>query len=373
MAQETAKAGIYGGLQNLRFDANGTSKQDAKQEPAKVAIYGGLSNMHIAAPETSDQDVNSLPKASKSTFFSAISREIGQQYAFSLPLNSRNAAGSAGSQGCPPSCPSDAINRFEIYGGFSLLSYDLRFFALFNRTTTPLIGTPTNLIGTTRDFDLDRQLRFNLSGGEASFTFNFTRYFGVQFDWSGHRRDIRRLNTDFLVRNSPVFGNIFITSDAPRSKFKVNNFLVGVQVKDNLKEGPRARPFGYLLLGASRQRLELRDFTIFADLNGDGIIDIFPLNIINRDDNRFRRTSFALAIGTGFDIRITDRFSIRPLKFDYLPTWVRTPILIFNPPTLPLVPGSRFTLAFARDDGDNDNDKKVRNNFRIGAGVVFSF
>jgi hypothetical protein len=77
MAQETAKAGIYGDLQNLRFDANGTSKQDAKQEPAKVAIYGGLSNMHIAAPETSDQDANSLPQAPKATFFSAISREIG--------------------------------------------------------------------------------------------------------------------------------------------------------------------------------------------------------------------------------------------------------------------------------------------------------
>jgi hypothetical protein len=321
--------------------------------------------MHIAAPKTSDQDVNSLPQASKSTFFSAIPREIGQQYAFSLPLNSRGAAGSAGGQGkCPPSCPSDAINRFEIYGGFSLLSYDLRFFALFNRTTTPIIAR-------TRDFDLDRQLRFNLSGGEVSFTFNFTRYFGVQFDWSGHSRDIRRLNTDFLVRNSPVFGNIFITSDAPRSKFKVNNFLLGVQVKDNLKEGPRARPFGYLLLGASRQRLELRDFTIFADLNGDGIIDTFPLNNINRDDNRFRRTSFALAIWTGFDIRITDRFSIRPIKFDYLPTWTRTPILIFTPPTLPLTPTSRFTLAFAGDDVDND--KKVRNNFRIGAGVVFSF
>jgi hypothetical protein len=77
MAQETAKAGIYSGLQNVRFDANGTSMQDSKQEPAKVAIYGGLSNMHIAAPETSDQDANSLPQAPKATFFSAISREIG--------------------------------------------------------------------------------------------------------------------------------------------------------------------------------------------------------------------------------------------------------------------------------------------------------
>jgi hypothetical protein len=365
MAQETAKDGIYGGLQNPRSNAYGTSNQGSEQESAKTAIYGGLLNLHPNVPETSNQSVDGLPQAPTSTSFPDISREIGRQYAISSHLNSRDAAGGAGSPvQCPPSCGGRAINRFEIYGGYSLLSNDLRFFGLFNRT-------PPNLIGRTRVFDLDRQVRFNLSGGEASFTFNFSRYFGVQFDYSGHSRDSRRLNADFTILNSPVFGDIFVNTDIPRARFRVDNFLLGVQVKDNLKEGPRARPFGYLLLGASRQRLELRDVTIFTDLNGDGVIDIFNLTNLNRDDNRFRRTSFALAVGTGFDIRITDRFSIRPLKFDYLPTWVRTPVLIFNPPLLPLTPASRFTFAFA---GDNvDNDRKVRNNFRIGAGVVFSF
>src|SRR5687767_2836343 len=106
MAQETAKAGIYGSLQNMRFDAHETSKQDSKQESPKIAIYGGLSNLHLSAPETSNQDVNSLPQAPNSTFFSAISREMGQQFAISPPLNSRGAAGSAGSPvQCPPSCP----------------------------------------------------------------------------------------------------------------------------------------------------------------------------------------------------------------------------------------------------------------------------
>jgi hypothetical protein len=365
MAQETAKAGIYGGIQNLRYDAYGTSNQDAEPESAKTAIYGGILNLRLNVPETSNQAVDSLPQALTSTSFSDISREIGRQYAISPHLNSRDAAGGAGNPvQCPPSCGGRAINRFEIYGGYSLLSNDLRFFGLLTRT-------PVNLIGRTRVFDLDRQVRFNLSGGEASFTFNFTRYFGVQFDYSGHSRDTRRLNADFTILNSPVFGNIFVNTDIPRARFRVDNFLLGVQVKDNQKEGPRARPFGYLLLGGSRQRLELRDVTIFTDLNHDGVIETFTINNLNRDDNRFRRTSFALAIGTGFDIRITDRFSIRPLKFDYLPTWVRTPILVFNPPTLPLTPASRFTFALA---GDNvDNDRKARNNFRIGAGVVFSF
>lgn len=335
------------------------------QETAKAGIYGGLSNLRLNVPETSNRDVDSLPQAPKSTFFSALSREVGQQYAISPPLNSSGAAVSAGGQGkCPPTCPSNEFNRFEIYGGYSLLSYDLRVFGIVTRT-------PANLLGRTTDFNLDRQVRFNLSGGEVAFTFNFTRYFGVQFDFSGHSRTIRRFDPAFVVQNSPIFGTLPVVASIPRPEFSVRNFLVGVQVKDNLKEGPRARPFGYLLLGASRQRLRLRDVTIFTDLNHDGVIESFIISNVNRDDDRFRRTSFALALGTGFDIRITDRFSIRPIKFDYLPTWIRTPVLIFNPPTLPLTPTSRFTLTFA---GDNvDNDKKVRNNFRIGAGAVFSF
>jgi hypothetical protein len=365
MAQETAKAGIYGSLQNPRSDVYGTSNQEAEQESAKTAIYGGLLNLRLNVPDTSNQAVDSLSQALTSTSFPDISREIGRQYAISPPLNSRAAAGGAGSPvQCPPSCGKRAINRFEIYGGYSLLSYDLRFFGL-------LTPTPVDLIGRTRVFDLDRQVRFNLSGGEVSFTFNFSRYFGVQFDYSGHSRDTRRLNADFTILNSPIFGNLLVNTDIPRARLRVDNFLFGVQVKDNLKEGPRARPFGYLLLGASRQRLELRDGTVFTDLNGDGIIEAFPLINVNRDDNRFRQTSFALAIGTGFDIRITDHFSIRPLKFDYLPTWVRTPILVFNPPTLPLTPASAFTFALA---GDNvNNDRKARNNFRIGAGLVVNF
>jgi hypothetical protein len=360
MAQETAKAGINGGLQNVRFDANGTSMQDSKQEPAKVAIYGGLSNMHMAAPETSDQDANSLPQAPKSTFFSAISSEIGQQYAISPTLNSRGAAGSAGSPvQCPPSCPSGDFNRFEIYGGYSLLSYDLRLFGLLTRNP--------NIISRANLFDSDRQVRFNLSGGEVAFTVNFSRYLGVQFDFSGHSKDFRDLNIPFVILNSPEFGNLLVIANIPKPEFRVRNFLLGIQVKDNLKDGPRARPFGYLLLGASRQRLKINGVNLFTDLNRDGVIESFSFN----NEIEFKRTSFALAIGTGFDIRITDRFSIRPIKFDYLPTRVRTPVLIFTAPTLPILPTSRFTLAFAGDDVNDD--KSVRNNFRIGAGVVFSF
>jgi hypothetical protein len=369
MAQETAKAGIYGGLQNLRFDAHETIRQNAKQEPAKVAIYGDLSNLNLAAPETSNQDVDSLPQAPKATFFSAVSHEIGQQYAISPPLNSRSPTGSAGSQAkCPPTCPSIEYNRVEIYGGYSLLSYDLRVFGLFNRT-------PATVIGRTNIFDSDRQVRFHLNGGDVSVTVNFTRYVGAQFDFSAHSRDVRDLNTAFVVLNTPTFGNLFVIANIPRPEFNVRNFFGGVQFKDNRKEGPRTRPFGHILLGASRERLRIRNVNLFTDLDHDGDIESFTVNFVNRNDNRFRRTSFALALGGGFDIRITDRFSIRPIKIDYLPVFARPPVLVFTPPTvLPTVPiiippGANFTLSFV----DVNRNRKTRNNIRIGAGVVFHF
>jgi hypothetical protein len=53
MAQETSKAGIYGGIQNLRFKAPATSKQDAKQESVNTPIYGALQNPRFNALETS--------------------------------------------------------------------------------------------------------------------------------------------------------------------------------------------------------------------------------------------------------------------------------------------------------------------------------
>jgi hypothetical protein len=378
MAQETTKAGIYGGIQNLRFDAYGTSKQEAGQESAKVAIYGGISNLHPNVPETSEQDVNSLPQAPKSTFFSPIAPEIGRQYAINPPLNSHDAAGGASSPvQCPPNCAGRGYNRFEIYGGYSLLSYDLRLFGLFNRTRADLI-TRTDIFGLrTNIFDIDRHRRIHLNGGEVSATVNFSRWVGGQFDFSAHTRDIGNLDTAFPIFNDPVFGDLLVFANLPRTSFRVRNFLFGVQVKDNLADGCRARPFGHFLLGFSRQRLRIRGANILTDLNLDGIIENFVFN----NETRFRRTDFALAVGGGIDIRLTDRFSIRPIKIDYLPIFARIPVLVFTPPTIippvgtsliasTVAPAANFNLTLLRDI---DDDRRTRNNFRIGAGVVFHF
>lgn len=366
MAQEPAKAGIYGGLQNLRFDAYGTSKQDAEQESAKTAIYGGLLNLHHNLPETSNQDINSLPQAPKPTSLSDISNELGRRYAINPPLNSRDAAGGAGSPvQCPPNCAGREYNRIEIYGGYSLLSYDFRFFDIFS--TTPVTTTTSVNV-----LNLDRQRRFHLNGGDVSVTVNFTRYLGAQFDFSGHRRDFNNFDTSFVVLNQPIFGNLLVFADIPRPEFSVLNFLGGIQVKDNRKDGPRARPFGHLLLGASRERLRIRGVNLITDLNHDGVLDSFTFN----NTLRFTRTSFSLAVGGGFDIRLTDHFSIRPIKIDYLPIFARPAVLLFTPPLIvppifppTIPPGANFSLSVV----NTDRGRITKNNFRIGAGVVFHF
>lgn len=357
MAQETATAGIYGGIQNLRFNAPATSKQDAKRGSAKTAIYGGLQNLNFNLPETNRQDVKSLPRAPKSTFFSTISPEMVEQYAINHPLKSRDAAGGAGSLfQCPPSCPSDDYNRVEIYGGYSLMSHDFRIFGIVSET-------PTTLVNGFDFFDFDKQERFHLHGGDVSVTVNFTRYIGAQFDFSAHRRTFNDFDTAFIVFDNPVFGDLFVFGDVARTRFRIQNFLFGVQVKDNLRDGPRVRPFGHFLAGFSRQSVRIRNVNFITDIDSDGDLESFLFG----DEIRFRRNSFALALGGGFDVRLTDHFSIRPIKFDYLPVFARPPLLLFDPPILG---GPDFNLSFLEDV---DRDRRTQNNFRIGAGVVFHF
>lgn len=360
MAQETAKAGIYGGLQNLPLNVYGTNKQDDKQEPAKAPIYGGLLNLRLNIPETGDQDGNSLPQEPKPTFFSAVSHEMAEQYAINPPLNSRGASGSAGSPvQCPPTCAGIDLNKFEIYVGYSLLSHDFLFAGIFSQT-------PFDPNTRFDNFTFKRRRRTNLSGGEVSLTYYFSRYLGAQFDFSDHNRT-PDFDVAFPILNNPVFGNTLFVLNGARTEFTVRNYLGGIQVKDSAKDGPRARPFGYLLLGASTTEATLRDGSILTDIDRNGVLEVFPIT------DRFSRdkTSFALALGAGIDIRLTKHFSLRPLKFDYLPVFSRPPLIFITPITpTPPPPANRFNFVFV----DSDRiDRKTQNNYRVGAGIVFNF
>ncbi len=342
MAQETAKAGIYGGIQNLRFNAPTTSKQDVPQ------------NLRFNAPEISKQDVNILPQAPKSTFFSAIPLETGKQYANSLPFNSPGAAGKAGGPvQCPPSCPSDDYNKVEIYVGYSVLRHETRLFNLIGDDIGDFDGVNFN------DFD-DLRLTRDLQGVNLSFTYNFSRYVGVQFDFSTHTRTRNDVTIPFLDR----VNRFLVLGEIDRTKFRVSNFLFGVQIKDNQEDGPRARPFGTFLVGFSRPRLELGDLTFTGDFDRDGDFESITFD---DDDLIFKRRSFALALGGGIDIRVSDRFSVRVLKFDYIPIFARRTVVFLDAP-IPIIDPD-FDFFFP----DLDTGRRTRHNFRVGFGAVFHF
>jgi opacity protein-like surface antigen len=270
------------------------------QDPAKAGIYGGLQNLRSNVLETSKQDAGSLPKTSKPAPVLTATPETGKQYVNSLSFNSPAAAGVAGGHAQCRGCPT-GHTHVEIYGGYSFLLFD---------------GFATNNV----DINGVLNNRIHFHGVDLSGTFNFSRYLGAQFDFSLHRRS----------EDLAEFG---LAGDAEAN---IQNYLFGVQVKNNSKEGGWFRPFGHFLAGVSRQRLEFNSPLLIPVVGGDAF--------------SFRRNSFALDMGGGLDFRVTDVFSIRAIKLDYLPVFVD------NFETLGVV-----------------FDGRTQRNFRAGAGLAFHF
>ena len=83
----------------------------------------------------------------------------------------------------------------------------------------------------------------------------------------------------------------------------MQNFLGGIQVKNNLEDGPRFKPFGHALFGVANQKLDVDSPQLPAVL---GISD-FHVN----------ETSFAMAFGGGLDIKLNERIEIRAVQVDW--------------------------------------------------------
>lgn len=185
-------------------------------------------------------------------------------------------------------------NKFEFYGGYS-----------HNRVDTGFDDNDPAL-----DDIIDEREGFH--GFNTSITGNITRYVGLQFDLSGH----------FKERTIPV------NTARLDIEGSLYNFLGGVQLKDNAKEGT-FKPFAHALVGVAHARNKV-------DFSADICAAVFPSPCPT--DFTASDTGLAGAFGGGLDIRANDRFDIRVVKFDYNPT------RLFDGPT--------------------------QHNFRIGAGIV---
>ncbi len=139
---------------------------------------------------------------------------------------------------------------------------------------------------------------FNLNGGSASASYNFR-------DWLSGVAD---------------FGAYHVSSaDGVNVDSHIATFLFGPRV--TYRGWRRISPFGHVLFGTARA-----GSGVFATSNS--------------------HTAFATAFGTGVDWNVRDRFSIRPVQFDYLLT---------------------HFPEFA--NGNN----QTQNNLRVSTGIVFHF
>lgn len=127
---------------------------------------------------------------------------------------------------------------------------------------------------------------FNFNGGSGQFAYNATNWLGLVGDLGGY------------YTSNGFTGGVITYMFGPRL---------------NLRGHGKVTPFAQVLLGGARS------------------IDNSPLN------------AFAMTVGGGVDINISQHFSIRPVQAEYLLT--------------------KFT------DGANNR----QNNFRYSAGVVFRF
>ena len=168
----------------------------------------------------------------------------------------------------------DDRHKFEVYGGYSYLRADV---------------------------DVDH---VNANGFEGSLTGNFHRYVGAKFDFSTHSKTYS-FNSGTATVNA---------------KLRANQYLFGVQFKDNKEDGGRLRPFAHVLAGVANSRA-----TISGATTGSA------------SDN-----NFAMVFGGGLDINASRHVAIRLIQADYNP-------------------------VFSRGSGSNN----TANNFRLGFGIVF--
>src|SRR5688500_12534652 len=207
----------------------------------------------------------------------------------------------------------DDYKKYEFFGGYSALRIDNLAGDTSNAEINDVLGEKQTLRG------------FNLAAG-----INFHKYFGVKFDYSLHLRE------DEFTR--PAGSGTVDTT--------VQNFLGGIQIKNNLEDGPRFKPFGHALFGVATQKI---------DLDSPQLASIFGIS-----DFHVNETSFAMAFGGGVDIKLNDRIDIRAVQIDWnIITRGDQQTGIVLVPTPFQTVGSPFVIPGT-----------TANNLRLGVGIV---
>lgn len=221
---------------------------------------------------------------------------------------------------------SDDYNKVEFYGGYSRASVqpNAKSSTSFGTTFGQCSSEATDTLG--KNFQTSFCHRRSFNGFDTSIAYNFTRYFGIKADVTGH------------YRTEPFTDVFFGATETLRTKDRIYNFLVGVQLKDNGKT-KRFKPFAHALVGASR----------FAS-TGVNTAPTYPPDNFTLQS---KVTSFAMKFGGGIDLRVSRRIDLRLVELDYNPIFTRD---------FP-VTGSPY--------GSITQHSKTANNITIGFGIAF--
>jgi len=157
---------------------------------------------------------------------------------------------------------------------------------------------------------------FNCAGGGGTIQYNFTRMLGVAADLGGCK----------IIGNTVGLGNTINGSQF--------TYLFGPRL--TLRNSSKFTPFFEVNFGGDRASVTCQS-TAVTCVNATG-------------GNSFSKNAFALTVGGGFDIKITKKFSIRPVQAEYLYT--------------------RFgnDCALVVCNGNNN-----QNSFRLKSGIVISW
>jgi hypothetical protein len=168
-------------------------------------------------------------------------------------------------------------NKFELFGGYSYMNLNRGFDA--DEFDDDFSDFPAN--------------RVNAHGFNGSVTYNVTRYVGIKGDLTLHS-----YGEDFnsiLIVNPPVN-----TSQTFKTSQNIYQYMGGLQIKDNAKEGSKFRPFAHALIGVADQHFSI------DQSNGTRLLDL-------------NSTDWAMKFGGGVDIKIHKNIDIRAIGFDWNP------------------------------------------------------
>lgn len=213
----------------------------------------------------------------------------------------------------PGALAQDDYKKWEFFGGYSALGFD-------------------TLAGDTDNTAVNDVLsgRNTLRGFELALTRNVHKYVGIKFDYSLHLRE----------------DNFSRTAGSGTVDTTVQNYLGGIQVKNNEKDGPRFKPFAHALFGFAHQKV---------DVDSPQLPAVFGIS-----DFHTNETSFAMAFGGGIDIKLNHRFDVRAGQIDWnIINRGDQQLGIVLAPTPHQTVGSAFVVPGTRQD-----------NIRLSVGIV---